>query len=1672
MVAGIFIRKSNTFIENSSFSKNLAARGGAIYIGTIEGKSPINYTINNCTFDQNGVNESKGGAIYSWADELNITNSNFTKNKAMTGGAILFEKGPNFLENCTFDGNKATRYGGGAISSTRHGEIINNCTFRNNDAQGYGGAVSLDYPVITNSLFVNNSANHGGAICTITANVSNSEFYNNTAIDHWVVLAATKLIEYNNTHPGQVALSMNHTNYVNIEYDQDKEIGYAPGYYVYCVEEWADYPQYGVMWEDLRYAQSSLTEEAVGQYLKILIYKYWVNESGHDNFQKLINIFSDEDFRKSDNEIVKDVIALYDSGYRVPSNNAIKVDDNGTVIVYNFREIITPSATQNVFAFNLSYNPNATVVKELVNKSDIFINSTVDFNITVKNNCDFNLTYLIINETDFSEGLIYKSFKSDFNWTYDNVTKVWTLEDDLAPNKTANIILTFNVTKNGKMNNTVSLLIGNYTLDNSTVNFTVYAPNLTVKKLALNKTVYIGNQTVFTIIVENTGDYNLTNVTVVEKIPTGLKFASFKGDGWTTTDNVTFKYQKTLNVDGKATLNITFDAIEAGNWTNVVTASSNVTGNRTAENTTTVYRPDLKVDKIALNKTVYLGNQTVFTIVVTNTGDCDLGNVSVVENIPVGLKYSSFVGDGWSTLDNMTFTYANVLKANKSVSFDIVFDTLAAGNWTNVVTVSSNVTGNRTAENNTTVYRPDLKVDKIALNKTVYLGNQTVFTIVVTNTGDCDLGNVSVVENIPVGLKYSSFVGDGWSTVDNVTFVYDGVLKANESASFDIVFDALAAGNWTNIVTASSNVTGNRTAENTTTVYRPDLKVEKIALNKTVYLGNQTVFTIVVTNTGDCDLGNVSVVENIPVGLKYSSFVGDGWSTVDNVTFVYSGVLKANESASFDIVFDALAAGNWTNIVTASSNVTGNRTAENTTTVYRPDLKVDKIALNKTVYLGNQTVFTIVVTNTGDCDLGNVSVVENIPVGLKYSSFVGDGWSTVDNVTFVYSGVLKANESASFDIVFDALAAGNWTNIVTASSNVTENRTAENNTTVYRPDLKVEKITLNKIVYLGNQTVFTIVVTNTGDCDLGNVSVVENIPVGLKYSSFVGDGWSTVDNVTFVYSGVLKANESASFDIVFDTLAAGNWTNIVTASSNVTGNRTAENNTTVYRPDLKVEKIALNKTVYLGNQTIFTIVVTNTGDCELGNIEVTEEIPNGLKYNDYYGNNWEKVDDYKFKYGDVLKVGESVIINIIFDTVEAGNWTNIVSASSNLTKDKTANNTTSVYSPDMTVVKLANNDVVYMGNQTSFTIIVKNTGNCKLGDIYVDEIMPEGLVYDSYVGKNWSKVENRFIYNGDLNPGEEISFTVFFNTTRSGNFTNVVTASSNLTKDKKANNTTRVYTPNMVVSKIALNPIVYTGDKTSFMITVRNTGDCDLSNIEVVESIPEGLIYDSFTGNGWIKEANKFIYNGILKPGETKDFVITFNTIKSGNFTNIVAVSSNLIKYKMSNNTTTVYTPSLKVEKITLNECVYVGNQTSFSIIVTNTGDCKLGDVFVFESSFDGLVYDSYYGDGWIKEGNKFIYMYDLDVGESAGFIIVFNTTKSGNFTNIVIAGSNLTGNITTQNNTEVIQNHTENKTIINNTTDKKTFIKQDIGLATGNPFLILLIALLTCVIPFRKQKK
>ena len=113
---------------------------------------------------------------------------------------------------------------------------------------------------------------------------------------------------------------------------------------------------------------------------------------------------------------------------------------------------------------------------------------------------------------------------------------------------------------------------------------------------------------------------------------------------------------------------------------------------------------------------------------------------------------------------------------------------------------------------------------------------------------------------------------------------------------------------------------------------------------------------------------------------------------------------------------------------------------------------------------------------------------------------------------------------------------------------------------------------------------------------------------------------------------------------------------------------------------------------------------------------------------------------------------------------------------------------------------------------------------------------------------------------GDLAEGGIASFKVIFNTTVAGNFTNVVVAKSNVTKETSANNNTTVLGPDMTVVKEALNKTVYLGEQTEFLITVNNTGDCSLGNVTVVEKVPAGLTFDDYanvTGSWKIEKINE-----------------------------------------------------------------------------------------------------------------------------------------------------------------------------------------------------------------------
>ena len=180
-----------------------------------------------------------------------------------------------------------------------------------------------------------------------------------------------------------------------------------------------------------------------------------------------------------------------------------------------------------------------------------------------------------------------------------------------------------------------------------------------------------------------------------------------------------------------------------------------------------------------------------------------------------------------------------------------------------------------------------------------------------------------------------------------------------------------------------------------------------------------------------------------------------------------------------------------------------------------------------------------------------------------------------------------------------------------------------------------------------------------------------------------------------------------------------------------------------------------------------------------------------------------------------------------------------------------------------------------------------------------------------------------------------------------------------------------------------------------------------------------------------------------------------------------------------------------------------------FEIIVRNTGDVDLDNVFVCESEYgSGLVYQDFTSRVgiWkhsVNGDGKHVFTLDgvLEMDESASFRVTFRTVKTGNFTNTVTAGFNNTTLSNSTNKTEVLekkdQNTSENQT--DNTTDdkinkttsegsktdnasnssekkaaddkKKVVFKSGTDeKATGNPLLILILALM--FLPLRRFKK
>ena len=1207
-------------LNNCTFENNRAIDCGALYMGgtqsSVNGSRFKNNTadtydggaigwygaygkLNNSYFEANTA-ENHGGAVFWHANYGSLDNLEVISNNAATGAGVYIisrtydddnSYSNTVLNNSNFVSNRAL-YGGGAVDVTSH-TTVENCNFDSNSAGNYGGAVGLTNSNLINSTFKNNNAIHGGAVYTYHSNIAGSTFENNRASEgNSIYVLNNSNMENNNVLDSDVYVYDNGTSgsVISSNHDIDHLMTTTNGYYAYCAERYNTNPYSGVFDDRLVMLKNSINHQPVAEYLKILIYQYLdhMDDLKNHDFHDYVWAFTDYEYWNSTDPIVREVINLYNSGFRVPTQNACKVLANGTLMYFNFSSMITPSGQQNLFLFQFDHGDviNETLTKETLN-STAFVGDDIEYRIVVSNKGTSPIYNLWVEDKDYSSGLVYEYWIAEQgNWTYENSTGHWII-DELGPGKSASIILVFRVMVNGTLYNKANSGVGNVNVTNSTNTTVAYNPNFTVEKVTLTEEVELGQQVQFEIVVTNTGDIALNELFVEESQYDGLIYDSWIENQYWTHSTVNGKHRWTLEdslpVGESLGFIVVFNTTAYGNFTNVVVASSNETDNKTDNDTTKVKTPDFEVYKNTLTPHVELGEQVIFEIVVKNTGEVELDDIVVVEDRYDGLIFDRAVlGDEWtptSVNGKRAWKLNRVLEMGGEEYFFVVFNTTGVGKFTNYVVATSNKTDNKTSNNTTEVnetyvepvYHPDFTVQKITLSDEVVVGDIVEFQIIVKNTGDTVLHDVVIHEQKYDGLIYQSYVDHFgfWDFDENtMTWTLNTKFYPGEELGIHVYFKTTDVGNFTNVAVAGTSETGNKTTNSSTDVLKPEIDVRKVAINQTVVEGEQVTFEIVVHNVGQVDLEDVCVNEIDFEGLVYDHFVDRAglWQKNDGMSWNLTKKLLVGEYEGLFVVFKTTKRGNFTNCVVVSSNKAENGTANDTVEVLEPKLDVEKIALNKTVIVGEQVTFNIVVRNVGDVALGDVCIRELEFEGLIYDSIVDDEgiWVKNDDLSWLLNQKLDVGETRNLYIVLNTTKRGNFSNYAVVDSDYVKNITSNDTVEAAIQNMSVTKNTLTRQVQIGKYAEFEIIVENTGDVDLDDVFVLESsFGSGLTYKSYRShDMWKhdvTGDGINrFSLKDTLKAGESVSLFVVFLTTQAGNFTNTVDAGF---GNSTVTNST-------------------------------------------------------------------------------------------------------------------------------------------------------------------------------------------------------------------------------------------------------------------------------------------------------------------------------------------------------------------------------------------------------------------------------------------------------------------------------------------------------------------------------
>ena len=422
---------------------------------------------------------------------------------------------------------------------------------------------------------------------------------------------------------------------------------------------------------------------------------------------------------------------------------------------------------------------------------------------------------------------------------------------------------------------------------------------------------------------------------------------------------------------------------------------------------------------------------------------------------------------------------------------------------------------------------------------------------------------------------------------------------------------------------------------------------------------------------------------------------------------------------------------------------------------------------------------------------------------------------------------------------------------------------------------------------------------------------------------------------------------------------------------------------------------------------MYTISVTNTGNFDATNTELTAMLPAGLTYVSSTLEGAESESVVTWDLGTIA-IGGTRSVELTAQGVRIGEQIITYHAESSEGLSDDDSTATEVMRGGLEVTKTGPAQVD-INSDVTYTIEVTGTGTGASTGVQLVDTIPAGLSFVSSDPEGTLTGDQLSIQLGTQNPLETTSVSVVLRASQPGDWTNGAAVSSTEGASASAEATTTVVQPILAITKAG--PITaLLNESFAYTIMVTNDGNGVAANTIVTDTLPEGLAHMSSDPTGTFSEEDSTVTwsVGDLNPGDSSTLSLRVMGTTAGAKVNTASANADRVatapQFQV---TTTILVPAITVEK-TGRTAMFVGNQVTYTLTATNSGEVPLTGVTISDNFDAGMSYVTSSPEGTVPEegGSVAWEIGDLAIGEAMSVTMTLQGDEVGTMTNTANASA------------------------------------------------------------------